>query len=153
MPSLDSPALTLGALYLVGQEERGREFTGGESGRGLLAAGFAGSSSEYAANQIRNAVGVDSTSVSDELMQALVGAGISRFGDPIPMNNAMARGIHTNVAIQAFQDAGLSLGNIAGGDLLGGDGGGSQSVRQVNTDSFHGNGAPAGNGGGDVEVF
>lgn len=130
MVSLESPLLTLGALYLAGQDERGRQFTGGESGRGLLAGGFAASSSNYLVDQARSLTGLQSDALTDELAQALIGAGISRFGDPIPMNNAMARGIHYNVADDAFTKAGITLGDIAG-DVTNG-----------------GSGAPSGGGGG-----
>lgn len=146
--ALDSPIVTLGALAVAGNSSRGRQFTGGESGKGLLAGGFAASSSEYVADQARSMAGIDTTSVSDELMQALLGAGVSRFGDPIPMNNAMARGIHYNVATQAFQDAGLSLGNLVG-DVT--DGGGSnggtsgvQKMHKMNTQGAHRGGMAGG---------
>lgn len=119
MPSLDSPLITLGALFLAGQDSRGRPFMGGESGKGYLAGGFAGASADWASDQVRSAAGVDQTQVSDELLQALIGAGVSRFGDPIPQNNAMARGILYNVSASAFGRAGLAAGDLVG-DLTGG---------------------------------
>ena len=133
MVNLDSPMLALGALFLAGQDDRGRQFTGGESGKGILAGGFASSSAQFAVDELRNLAGLDSSAVSDELAQALVGAGISRFGDPIPQNNAMARGIMYSVADQSFTQAGWTLGEFAG-DITNGGGGGS--------------GAPAGSTGG-----
>lgn len=116
MVNFDSPILALGALFLAGQDQRGRRFTGGETGKGYLAGGFAGSSAEFAVNKLRNTAGVSESALSDELAQALLGAGVSRFGGMIPQNKAMARGIHYNVATQSFQDAGLSLGSLMNGD-------------------------------------
>ena len=130
MVSLDSPMLTLGAMFIAGQDERGRPFTGGESGKGLLAGGFGGASAEYAADQVRSLTGLDTSTASDELMQVLVGAAVSKYGDPIPQNNAIARGIHYNAATQAFQDAGLGLGNLAG-DITGGGGGGDTAQQSM----------------------
>ena len=125
MVSLESPLLTLGALYLAGQDDRGRRFTGGESGKGLLAGGFAAGSSQFVVDEVRSMAGLDSSALSDELAQALLGAGIARFGGPIPQSNAMARGIHYNVAEQAFTQAGVTLGDF----LNGGSGGSTSQTR------------------------
>lgn len=122
MPSLDSPLLTLGALFIAGQDSRGRQFTGGESGKGILAGGFAAGSAQYVVDTARDQAGLDSDSLSDELARALVGAGISRFGGPIPQNNAMARGIMYDVAKSGFTDAGFTVGDLVGDTFNGGNG-------------------------------
>lgn len=119
MVNLDSPLLTLGALFVAGQDSRGRKFTGGESGKGLIAGGFGGASADWAGSQLQNLTGGNSA-LTDELAQALAGAAISRFGDPIPQNNAIARGIHYNVAAQAATQAGLEAGSLFGGFMDGG---------------------------------
>jgi hypothetical protein len=116
--SLDSPLVTLGALFMVGQNDRGRQFTGGETGKGLIAGGFGGASAEYLGQQVSDLAG-GQLPVSDALGQAMAGAAISRFGDPIPQNNAIARGIHYNVATQMVQETGLGLGDMLG-DVTGG---------------------------------
>lgn len=117
MVNLESPVLTLGALFLAGNSDKGRQFTGGERGTGLLAGGFASASANTAVDEIRNAAGIDASSLSDELAQALLGAGVSWAGrsfDGIPtrITNPMARGIHYNVAHQAFEEAGFTLGEF-----------------------------------------
>ena len=123
---LDSPLIPLAGLYLVGQNSKGRRYTGGESGKGMLAAGFAASSSEWAAGQALSATGMGGT-ISNSLAQALLGAGVSRYGGAVPANRAMARGVMYNVAANAFTelgaDAGSLFGNIGGGD-------GSQTATQ-----------------------
>lgn len=124
--SLDSPLVTLGALFVVGQNDRGRQFTGGETGKGLIAGGFGGASAEYLGDQISDLAGGD-LPLNDALGQAVAGAAISRFGDPIPQNNAIARGIHYNVATQMVQETGLGLGDLVGDVTNGGSNGGSTS--------------------------
>lgn len=121
MPSLDSPIVTLGALFLAGNSAP--EFTGGETGRGLVAGGFGGASAEWLGTQVNNLAG-GNLPVSTHLGQALAGAAISRWGDPIPQNNAIARGIHYNTATQMAQELGLSAGDLFG-DFMGGGSGGS----------------------------
>lgn len=106
--------LPLGALFLAGNSQKGRQFTGGEGGKQYLAGGFAASSSDWAINQLRNAAGLDSSQVPDALAQALLGMGISKWGGMIPQNNAMARGIHYNVASESFSQMGLTAGDLAG---------------------------------------
>lgn len=133
------PLLPLGGLFLMGSREGSnnpdlvdrvttRNATGGETGLGYLAGGFAAGSSEWAAQQLRQAAGLDSNTVPDELAQALVGVGVSNM-NMIPRNKAMARGIHYNVATQAFQDLGVTLGDFAGDVDLGngGSNGGSSA--------------------------
>lgn len=117
MPNLDSPVLTLGALFVAGNSSQGRNLTGGESGVGLLSGGFAAASSDAAVNEIRSSLGIDASSLSDELAQALLGAGVSWAGrtfDGVPtrITNPMARGIHYDVASQAFEEAGFTLGEF-----------------------------------------
>lgn len=119
--------LPLGALFLAGNSSTGRQFTGGEGGKQYLAGGFAASSSSWAVDQIRNAAGLDSEQVPDALAQALVGAGLSRWGGMIPQNKAMARGIHYNVASNSFNQMGLTLGDMVG-DVGGGNGGSSMNT-------------------------
>lgn len=126
MVSLDSPLLSLGALFLAGNSSEGMQFTGGETGRGLVAGGFAAASSDAAVNEVRNALGVEADALSDELAQALLGAGLSRWGGPIPQNKAMARAIHYDVAAQAVEGAGFALG-----DLLSGNGNGNGNNTQA----------------------
>lgn len=150
MPSLDSPLLTLGALFLVGQDSRGRQFTGGESGKGLLAAGFAGGSAEWAANEARSALNLQEDAVSDELAQALLGAGISRFGGMVPQNKAMARGIMYNSAIQAMQGAGVTAEDLLGDFSLGGGGSSAPQSAHMNTQPAHTSPGGGVNSGGVV---
>lgn len=132
--------LTLGALFLAGQDSRGRKFTGGESGKGILAGGFAAGSAQYVVDEVRSRSGFDSDALTDELAQALLGAGISRYGGMIPQNKAMARGIHYSVAEQAFTEGGYTLGELVG-DIGGGDSsvsvpsGGAQAVQTTPTRS------------------
>lgn len=131
MVNLESPLLTLGALWFVGNDERGRQFTGGATGNSLLWGGFGGASAEFLGQQLQNATG-GGGALNDELAQALAGAGISRFGDVLPVvnHNAVARGIMYNVATQSAQDAGVSLDNLLGGTGLtnGGSNGGTQQA-------------------------
>lgn len=122
---LDSPLVTLGALFIAGNSSSGREYTGGETGKGLLAGGFAGASAEWAGDQLQGQIGSDT--MTDELAQAVVGAGLSKWGDPIPQNNAMSRGILYNVAAQGVQGAGLAAQDLAGDVNLGGGGGGGDT--------------------------
>lgn len=137
MPSLDSPLITLGALFLAGQDSRGRQFTGGESGKGVVAGGFAAGSSQFVVDEVRNRAGLDSTAVSDELAQALLGAGLSRYGGMVPQNKAMARGIMYSAAEQSFTRAGYTLGDLVGGSI-GGNGSAS-----INAGGSGGSPAPA----------
>lgn len=109
---LDSPLVTLGALFIAGNDETGRQYTGGETGKGLLAGGFGSASAQWGGNQLQNYVGEES--MTDELAQAVVGGALSKWGDPIPQNNAMARGILYNVARQGVEDSGMSAGEIIG---------------------------------------
>lgn len=147
MPSFDGPILTLGGLFVAGN--RMPEFTGGESGMNILAAGFAGSSADFLVDEARSTLGIDTSTVSDELAQALIGAGISRYGDPIPRNNAMARGIHYDVAMQAIDEAGFSLDQLVGGSLFnGGSSGGSATAPVQPEQSVHQN-----MGGGNARVY
>lgn len=105
--------LPLGALFLAGNSQEGRQFTGGEGGKQYLAGGFANASADWAVDEIRNAAGLDSSQVPDALAQAVLGMGLSKWGDPIPQNNAMARGIHYGVATESFENMGLTLGNLS----------------------------------------
>jgi hypothetical protein len=125
MVSLDSPVLTLGGLFIAGNQamransgDLSAGISGGESGRGLLAGGFGASSAEYSAQKLRDVAGLQEDALSDELAQALVGAGVGKIGrmQNSPMLNAAARGIHYNAAAQAFQEVGLTLGQVAGGN-------------------------------------
>lgn len=130
MVDLESPVLTLGALFLAGNSAQVREFTGGESGVGLLAGGLAMASSDAAVTEFRNRLGIQPTSLSDELAQALIGAGVSwtgrRFdGVPTRFTNPMARGIMYDVASQGFEEAGFTLG-----EFLSNGGGGTQAVHR-----------------------
>lgn len=125
--NLDSPLIPLAGLYMAGQSSKGRKYTGGESGKGMLAAGFAASSGEWAANQALNAAGMSGT-ISNSLAQALIGAGISRYGGAVPANRAMARGVMYNVAGNAFTELGADAGSLFG-DMFGGGGGGSQTAQ------------------------
>lgn len=142
MPSFDSPLLTLGALFVAGQDSRGRQFTGGESGKGLLAGGFAAGSAQFVVDEARSAAGLEEDAISDELAQALLGAGVARFGGPVPQNNAMARGIMYSVAEQGFTKGGFTLGEMIG-DIGGGNGnasvarpsGGNKAVQTTPTRS------------------
>ena len=130
---LDSPAVTLGALYLAGQagvkgDGMFSGISGGESGKGLIAGGFGGASAEWFGDQVTGLAG-DTLPVSDVLGQALVGAAISKYGGMVPQNKAIARGIHYNAATQSVQELGLAAGDIFG-DLTGGSGGTSSSPVQ-----------------------
>lgn len=130
MPNLDDmgPVLPLGGLFVLGNQGgsgvMSRQSTGGENGTNFLAGGFAAGSAEYVVNQARDAAGLDSSTVPDELGQALLGVGISH-ADMVPRNKAMSRAIHYNVATQAFQDLGVTLGDLAGDVNLGDGGNGS----------------------------
>lgn len=129
--SLDSPVIPLAGLYLAGQSRKGRTFTGGESGKGMLAAGFAASSSDWAANQLLSAANMSGT-VSNSLAKALIGAGISRYGDPIPAHRAMSRGIMYNVASEAFTELGADAGSLFG-SIGGGSGSSGVPTRTATT--------------------
>lgn len=120
---LSSPLVVLGALWYAGENRR--EFTGGMDGIDILAGGFGASSAQWAGEQLQNAVGGDT--LTPLLSQALVGAGVSNYGGMIPQNQAIARGIHLNVAQQAFSDAGFAAGDLLGdiGGIGGGNGGNS----------------------------
>lgn len=124
MVSVDSPAVPAAALALAGTQGRGRRFTGGESAKGLVAAGFAGASADFVVNEALSATGMGDT-VSSTLGQAILGAGLSKFGGPIPANAAMARGIHYNVMQSAFNDLQADLGSLMNGSVLGGNEGSS----------------------------
>lgn len=128
---LDSPLIPLAGLYMVGQNSKGRKYTGGESGKGMLAAGFAASSGEWAANQALSATGMSGT-ISNSLAQALIGAGISRYGSAVPANRAMARGVMYNVAGNAFTELGADAGSLFG-DIMGGGGGQTSQTASAST--------------------
>lgn len=129
MPNLDSPLVPLVAYWIAGNDSKGRKFTGGESGKGLVAGGFGGASAEWAGSQLQGVVGADS--MTPQLAQALAGAGVSWAGRqsgslPTGLTNATARGIHYNVAAQAASDVGLEAGQLFG-NLTGGGGSTSAS--------------------------
>ena len=109
------PVLPLGALFLAGSSQRGRQFTGGEGGKQFVAGGFAAGSAEFVANEALSMAGIDN--VPDELAQAGLAAVLSKYGNAIPQNKAMARGIHYNVATQALQDLGVTAGDLMDGGL------------------------------------
>lgn len=113
MPSLDNPLITLGALAVAGSSRRGRQFTGGESAMGLLAGGWANASAPWFGTQLRQLTGQTGTdaTLTDPLAQAIVGAGLS-WADMVPANKALARGIHYNVAANAFSSQQLDATNI-----------------------------------------
>jgi len=129
---LGDPLIVLGGLWWAGNNKR--KFTGGMDGVDILAGGFGASSAQWAGEQVMNLTGGDT--LTPLLSQALAGAAVSEFGDPIPENEAMARGIHLNVAQQAFSDAGFSAGQLIGdlglGGIVGGNGdnGGDQTQAQ-----------------------
>lgn len=148
MVNLDSPILTLGALFMAGNSSEGRNFTGGETGKGLIAGGFASSSAQTVVDGARKMAGLEESAVSDELAQALLGAGLSRFGGPIPQNNAMARGIHYNVAHEAFTKAGWTLG-----EMMNGGGGGTQPSPSQASRSAQKTHTPSHGSDGDTVVF
>lgn len=110
---LDSPLIPLAGLYLVGQNSRGRRYTGGESGRGMLAAGFADASADYVTGEILGATGLDGT-VTNSLGRAMLGAGVSRWGGAIPQNRAMTRGIMYGVMSDSISELGVDLGSLFG---------------------------------------
>lgn len=122
MPSFDTPIITLGGLFLAGN--RAPEYTGGETGMNLVAGGFASASADWAVNQTRSTLNIEESTVSDELAQAILGAGMSRFGEPIPRNNAMSRAILYDVAQQGVAEAGFAMGDLMGdgGFFNGGNG-------------------------------
>lgn len=157
MVDLDSPVLTLGALFLAGNSADGRDLTGGEGGVGLLAGGFSSASAQTAVTEIRNAAGIDSSSLSDELAQALLGAGVSLAGrrlDGIPtrITNPMARGIHYNVAHQAFEEAGFTLAEFMD-DNGNGNGSSTQAVTSTRSRSTSQGIHNTRRNGGDMEVY
>ena len=161
--SLDSPLVTLGALYFAGNRGvRGSGplsgISGGESGKGLIAGGFGGASAEWAGDQVTGLAG-DSLPVSDVLGQAIAGAALSKFGGMIPQNKAMARGIHYNAATQAMQEIGLSAGDLIG-DVTGGGGSTSSTssttstpVRSSPTPSARTHGGMRNGGGSNVKRY
>lgn len=158
MVSLDSAsgAPLLAGLFLAGNHNKksgfsGRDLTAGLTGKQVLAGGFGAASSEWAGGRLQSATGVGLT---NELSQALVGAGISAAGrrsDMIPSSvaNPVAAGIMYNVAGQAFGQAGLDAGSLAGGF----GGGGSTQAQAApapaptQTQALHG---PSAGTGGDV---
>lgn len=128
---LSSPLIVLGGLYWTGENKR--QYTGGMDGIDILAGGFGASSAQWAGEQVQNLAGTDT--LTPLLSQALVGAGLSEYGDMVPYNDAMARGIHLNVAQQAFGEAGFTAGDFMG-DVMGGNGGSqnaTQSTQEVET--------------------
>lgn len=148
MVSLDSPLITLGALFIAGQDSRGRQFTGSESGKGLIAGGFAAGSAQYVVDKAREQTGFDSSAVSDELAQALVGAAVSRYGGMIPQNKAMGRGIMYSVSEQAFTKGGYTLGGLVN-EMNDGDG----SIIPDGNDSAIAPPSSSRNSGNDALVF
>lgn len=126
------PVIPLAGLFLAGNSSTGRQFTGGEGGKQYLAGGFAGASSQWAVDQLRSTAGLDSSTVPDELGQAVLGAALSRYGGMVPQNKAMARGIHYHVATQAMNDLGVTAGDLFG-DFTGGNGGNGGTNNQVRT--------------------
>jgi hypothetical protein len=134
MVNLDDagPLVTLGGMALLGSSQKGRRFTGGASGKALLAGSFAGSSAEFVVDEGRNMLGIQENTLSDELAQVLLGAGVSYAGRmwDVPLSSSMASGIMINAGINSFQEAGLTLGQLSNGGSGGNGGnGGTQSIR------------------------
>lgn len=162
MPDLSSPFVTLGALWVAGNRDDFRKFTGGETGRGLVLGGVGAASAEWAGTQLTNATGMSGT-LGPELAQALAGAAVSAGGrkvDADRFTNPVARGIMYNAAQQAASQAGLSAGQLFG-DLTGGGGGGGTGgggggntggggVAEVPQVAQHNDPSPAHNRGGMV---
>jgi len=132
MGDLSSPLLVLGGLYYAGENKR--KFTGGMDGLDILAGGFGGASAQWAGGQVQDLVGMDM--LTDELSQALVGAALSEYGDQVPYNRAMARGIHLNVAQQTISDAGFAAGDLFG-DILGGGGSSTNTTTTTQTQTVN----------------
>jgi len=128
LEGLSSPLIVLGGLYYAGENQR--KYTGGMDGIDILAGGFGGASAQWAGSQVQDLIGSDM--LTDSLSQALVGAGLSEFGDQVPYNNAMARGIHINVAQQAISNSGFAAGDLFG-DFLGNGGSSTQTQTQTAT--------------------
>lgn len=130
--SLDGPVVPMAVLALAGTKSKGRQFTGGESGAGLVAAGFAGSSAQYAADEILSRTGMSGT-VSSPLGQAVLGAALSKYGKDVPLNAPAARGIHYNVMTNAMSSMGVDLGSLMGS--VGGSSTGQSAARSVSKSS------------------
>lgn len=137
--TFNSPLVTLGAIWLAGNNERGRDFTGGLNGKSLLAGGFGAASAEWAGDQVSSLTG--GNMVGDQMSQVLAGAAISYAGRntsmvPSSWSNPIAAGIHYNVVGQAFNEVGADAGSLFGGFMGGGGGGGGgqqQSTQQAQT--------------------
>lgn len=142
LDSLSSPLVVLGGLWWAGENKR--NFTGGANGMDLLAGGFGASSAQWGGEQLRGIVGGDT--LTENLSQALFGVLVSNFGDPIPQNDAIARGIHYNVAQQAFSEAGLAAGDLIGDVGLGGGAGGTTGGGGDTTESTDGGNSVNGDG-------
>jgi hypothetical protein len=117
-------------MYMLGQDSRGRQLTGGESGKGLMLGGFAASGANALGDKVNSLGGGQ---IGDELSQVLAGAALSYAGrqtDMASVTNPMARGIHYNAAQQAFSSAGVGLGQFITGS-------GGSSAPSVSVDQTH----------------